>query len=125
MCSIGKVVVRVNCRGTYGAWDQKCPVRERQVEVSRVSVEQKLSYAEAVKKVEEDGSRGRDPKRSGVSSRFVPVQKDRPTSNICFSKIGFLAFIAMVINCTAGMERNSQEIEVVVAAAERYWVGET
>ena len=39
---------------------------------------------------------------------------------ICFSKIGFLAFIAMVINCTAGMERRSQKIEVVVAAAERY-----
>jgi hypothetical protein len=28
---------------------------ERQVEVSRVRVAQKLSYAEAVKKVEEDG----------------------------------------------------------------------
>ena len=37
------------------------------------------------------------------------------TSTVCFSKIGFLAFIAMVINCTAGMERKSQKIEVVVA----------
>ena len=37
---------------------------------------------------------------------------------ICFSKIGFSAFIAMVINCTAGMERTSQKIEDVVAAAE-------
>ena len=35
---------------------------------------QKLSYAEAVKKVEEDGSR--DPERSGVSSRSVPVQRE-------------------------------------------------
>ena len=43
------------------------------MEVSRVRVAQKLSYAEAVKKVEEDGSRGRDPERSGVSSRSVPV----------------------------------------------------
>ena len=55
-----------------------------------------------MKKVEEDGSRGRDPERSGVSSRSVPVQRDRPTRYICFSKIGVLAFIAMVINCTAG-----------------------
>ena len=45
--ALRKVVVRVNCRGTYGAWDQKCPVRERQVEVSRVRVLQKLSYAAA------------------------------------------------------------------------------
>jgi hypothetical protein len=55
-----------------------------------------------------------------VTSRSVPVQRDKPTSDICFSKIGFLAFIAMVINCTAGMERKSQTIEFVVAAAERY-----
>ena len=74
-----------------------------------------------MKKVEEDGSRGRDPERSGVSSKSVPVQRGRPSSDICFSKIGFLAFIAMVINCTALMERKSQKIEGVVAAAERYW----
>lgn len=43
---------------------------------------QKLSYAEAVKKVEEDGSRGRDPERTGVSCRSVLVQRDRPTSDM-------------------------------------------
>ena len=104
---MGKVLICVNCRVAHRAGDQKCPERERQVGVSRVRVVQKLSYAEAVKKVEEEGARGRDPER-------------RPTSDICFSKIGFLAFIAMVINCTAGIERKSQKIEVVVAAAERY-----
>ena len=69
-----------------------------------------LSYAETVKKLEEDGSTGRDPERSGVSSGSVPVRRCRPTSDGYFSKIGFLAFIAMVINCIA-------EMEVVVAAA--------
>ena len=90
------------------------------MEVSRVREVQKLSYAEAVKKVEEDVSRWRDPERSGVSSRSVPVQRDKPISDICFSEIGFFVFIAMVINCTAGMECNSQKITFVVAAAERY-----
>ena len=42
---------------------------------------------------------------------------------LCFSKISFLAFIAMVIKCTAGMERKSQRIEVVVAAAEVQYLG--
>ena len=40
-----------------GSGDQKCPVRERQVEVSRVRLVQQL-YAEAMKKIEEDGSMG-------------------------------------------------------------------
>ena len=113
---LGKLVECVNCRGAHRAGDQKCPVRERQVKVSRVRVVEKLSYAEAVKKVEEDGLRG----RSVESSRDIPVQRDRPKSEISFRKIGFLAFIAMVIHCTAGMECKLQKIEVVVAAAERY-----
>ena len=45
-----------------------------------------------------------------MSSRSVPVQRDRPTSDICFSKVGSLAFIAMVINCTTGMEHKSLNI---------------
>jgi hypothetical protein len=48
-------------------------VLERQVEVARVRVVQRMSYAEAVNKVEEDGSRVRDPERIPVSSRFVQV----------------------------------------------------
>ena len=56
--------VCVNCRGTQGAGDQRCPVRDRQVEAARIRVVQKVSYAEAVKRVvEEDGSRVRDAKR--------------------------------------------------------------
>ena len=73
-------MVCVNCTGPHGAGVQKCPVRERQVEVSRVRIVQTLLYAETVKKVEEDGSRGRHPERSGMSRRAVPVQGDRPTS---------------------------------------------
>ena len=52
-------------RGAHGTGNQKCLVREWQVEVTRV--EQKVSYAEAVKKVETNGSRGRDPERICVS----------------------------------------------------------
>jgi hypothetical protein len=79
-------------------------VRERQVEVARVRVVWKVSYAEAVKKVEEDGLRLR--------------LRDTERCDICFSKVAFLAFIAMVIYCTAEMECKSLKIYVVVAAAE-------
>ena len=37
-----------------------------------------VSFVEAVKKVEEDGSWVRDPERTPVSSRSVTAQRDRP-----------------------------------------------
>ena len=83
-------------------------------------VVQKVSYDEAVKKVEEDGSMVTDPERIPVSSRSVPAQRDRPTSDICFIKVGFLVFMAMVINCTREMERKSPKIDLVGAAEEKY-----
>lgn len=36
------------------------------------------------------------------------------------SKVGFIAFIAMVINCTSEMERKSLNFFFVVAVAEKY-----
>ena len=50
----------------------------------------------------------------------MPAQRDRPTSDLCFSKVGSLAFIAMVINCIAEMECESQKIDVMVAAEKMY-----
>jgi hypothetical protein len=40
------------------------------------------------------------------------VEDDR--MNLCFSKVGFLAFIVMVINCTAEMLHKSQELQGVL-----------
>jgi hypothetical protein len=57
----------------------------------------------------------RNPERVPVS-RFVPEQRDRPTRDLCFSKVRFLAFISMVINCTAAMQCKSQKIYVVAVA---------
>ena len=80
--SVDKVV---NCRGGHVAGGRKCPVSQRQVEVARVRVVQKVSYAEAVKKAEEDGSRVRDPE----SSRSVLAQSDSPTTDIQCIRIVF------------------------------------
>ena len=41
----------VNCRGAHFAGHRTCPLQERHIEVARVRVVQKMSYAEAVKKV--------------------------------------------------------------------------
>ena len=91
MCNIGgKYVLIVGVPMGLGFRNVRCEIGR--LSSPRVRVVQTLSYAEAVKKGEEDVSRGRDPERSGVSSRSVPVQRDKLASNICFSKIGFVAF---------------------------------
>ena len=81
----------LNCCGTHGAGDHSCLGRERQVEVARVRVVQKVLYDEAVKRVvEEDGSRAKDHKRLPVSR---PRSIKTNSNNIYFNKIGFLAFL--------------------------------
>jgi hypothetical protein len=75
----------VNCAHVAENW--RCPVRERRVEVARVRVVQKMSYYEAVKKVEEGGSRVRDSERIPVNSRSVPEQRDRPMSDILYVSV--------------------------------------
>jgi hypothetical protein len=61
-----KEVVCVNCRVDHVAGDQKCPVRERRVEIAMVRVVEKVLYALAVKKVVEAGSGVKDTKRLRV-----------------------------------------------------------
>ena len=54
-----------------------------------------------------------------MSGRFVPAQRDRATSEFCFSKVGFLVFIAMVTNCMLkGGVLSSQAIGM---AQEQIW----
>ena len=76
-----------------GAGDRRCPVRERETEVARVGVVQK-------------------------TSRQRP--RDSDGKSMSFSKVGLLVFIATVVNYAAEMDRKSQNIEVVVAEAEKY-----
>jgi hypothetical protein len=51
---LGEKVMCVSCGGDHEAGDRKCPVREWQIEVTRVRVVQKVLYAEAVKRVVEE-----------------------------------------------------------------------
>ena len=64
-----------------------------------------------------------DPKKIPAVSTLRPIDSDR--NNKCFSKVFFfLAFMAMVVICTAGMgagmTEDSLRIHVVVAVAEKY-----
>ena len=46
--------------------------------------------------------------------------EERDPERMSFSKVGFLEFIAIGIICTVMMEWKSQQIDVVVTAADKY-----
>ena len=75
---------------------------------------QKVSYSEAVKRVKVSSRLSESIGRPPVSR-----PEESEPERMSFSKVEFLAFIAMVINCTA-LEKKSQKIDVVVVAAEKY-----
>lgn len=89
-------------------------------EVARVRASQSISYAAAVRRVE--GLSGPEEfmvvdraslQAAGVASH----QKDPEMLHV--KKVDFVAFIAMVVNCTAKVERKSRKIDIIVYAAER------
>ena len=55
MCSVSRKSGVFHCGVGHVAGDQKGPVRVRQIEVSRVRAVLKMSYAEAVRKVDDGG----------------------------------------------------------------------
>jgi hypothetical protein len=68
-------------------------------EITRILVGQKVSYAEAVKRV-------LDTPRLSHLTRSLQLSRpeERETERMSFSKVGFLPVIAVVINCTDGAD---------------------
>ena len=104
----------IHCGGDHYAGSAQCPRTIKEVKVNRMRTERRVSYAEAVKRVE-------GQKESGVDEKREPEERGNVHgSNICMEKTRFLAFIAMVINCAVEIQRKSERIKMVLAAAKRF-----
>lgn len=84
--------------------------------LTHIRAVQHVSYLEAVRRVEE---------RSGVEELMVAgvetpenipcLQRDSDMSHV---KVDFVAFTALVINCTVRTERKSEKTGIIVGVAE-------
>ena len=97
--------------GCQCSWGSELACERDRLKLS-VLVGQNFSYDETIKRVE-GSPRAREP-----PSELVWKKKD--PERMSFSKVGYVAFITMVMNCTALVEWKSQKGRVVVAAAEKY-----
>ena len=122
-CQEGVSVKCCNCGGSHSAAYKGCQAHKRAAEVQRVKVEEKLTYAEAIQKV--DGKRKAETGPQGQYHN-VSYQRSKETSRptgkemIQVDSVKFLAFLAEVINCTALTEKKSEKIKIIVKAARRH-----
>ena len=107
-----------NCAGNHHAGAAQCPKRNMEEHVKKIRKEDRVSYAEAVRRMEGNGN-------VDVTVQMKPEQtrEERVINNgqnICLDKKRFLAFIAMVINCAVDIQSKTERIKMILDAATRF-----
>ena len=108
----------LHCGGGHCAGSAQCPRTVREVEICKVRGEgEVVAYAEAARVVEERGGRMEVESQVevGVRRESVGVR-----NCVCGDGAKFLAFVAMVINCSMEARGKSDRVEVVLEAARRF-----
>ena len=92
-----------HCGGDHISEFHECPIRGKEVEVSRIKAVQQISYVEVVKSVE--GAKGHSSEEDMVVDAPQPVanvvRQSSDLDTLIVKKMDLVAFIATVINCTA------------------------
>ena len=100
----------LHCEGNHRAGAKQCPRRAKEVKVYEIRVNKKVSYAEAVKRVESDN----------MEVEEAEQKRKEVDINICMDKKGFLTFIAMIINCAEQVKGKTEKIMMMMDAARRF-----
>ncbi|CAL9702163.1 unnamed protein product [Knipowitschia caucasica] len=112
-CGTGVREKCVNSGGAHSVGYRECEARKRAAEIQHVRAEGKVSYAEAVKRVQAESNFERQPARGGKPS-------DGDGEILIVKKKEFLCFMVEVINCTAQAKHRAEKIAIVVKSAARY-----
>ena len=122
-----------NCGGEHSAAYKGCEAHKRAAEVQRVKVEEKVTYAEAIKQVKEKKeavlTSGAGPGIPGQRQHWHSQEirqngKEVKSKYIAVDNVKFIAFIAEVSNCSAQTASKTERIKIIIKAAQKYGVGE-
>lgn len=112
-----------NCGGAHSAAYWGCAVMKRETEIHNVKLKDKVSYAEAVKRVDQTGNVGRH-------LRDLPVVRDREAGSVAVrptmkeygwrEKMDLVTFVAGVINATAEVKSKTDRIQIITKAAVQH-----
>lgn len=104
-----------NCGGQHRVTYNGCNVRKRAVEIEQVKVVNNISYAEAIKKVQEQ--RRNDDTDKGISSQEIGQTEESGTT---LTADRLVLFVAYVINCTDQVRNKTEKIKIIVKGAEKF-----
>lgn len=107
----------LHCGGEHHVGSSQCPRKQKEMRVNKIRKgKQGMSYAEAVKKVE-----GSNETTETTITTQEPKQSANATERgIYIDQKRFLAFIAMVINCSVEIQSKSERIKMILHAAKRF-----
>ncbi len=112
-----------NCGGPHSAAYLGCIAQKQAVEAIKYKSEYNVSYAQAVKKVQnEKGNRMSYGGSNAIETPNRETERYKPdvdASMLMVSKVSFIAFIAEVINCTAQTNKRTEKLKIIISAAAR------
>ena len=133
-CKQGVKVKCCNCGGEHSAAYKGCEAHKRAAEVQRVEVEEKVTYAEAIKQVKEKKeavlTSGAGPGIPGQRQHWHSQEirqngKEVKSKYIAVDNVKFIAFIAEVINCSAQTASKTENQNHYKSSTEVHWCGGT
>lgn len=121
-CSVGSKLKCCSCGGAHSVTFGGCATMKREVEVQKVKVLDKLSYAAAVKVVRQrEGSEIHEGGAAGGSGRRAPMERLRVERTVqdkgWVDKRRLVIFIAAAINSTRPTSSRTTSIQLIVKAA--------
>lgn len=100
-----------NCGGSHSVAYGGCEVMRREMEVQRAKIQNKISYAEAVKMVSNSDERNR------VERQITKVPDQAKEGIVMVDLKKLVTFIAGVINATMEVKSKTERIQIIVKAA--------
>lgn len=126
-CEKGTKIKCCNCGGEHSAAYKGCEMHKRAVQVQNVKVKESITYAEAIKKVDE-GNQEKSRVKVGMAPVDVPPNQVQTIQKCCkvsedtliVDKKNFIAFMVEVVNCSAQVTSRSDRIKIIKKAAGKY-----
>lgn len=107
-----------NCGGEHSAGYGGCQARQQAVKVQNVRADKGLSYAEALKRVEQETKTKEKVELAPQVRNKCQIEKEKNVLEV--EKVSFIAFIAEVINCSAQTDSRTERIKIIAKVAEKY-----